>query len=175
MSFKRLIDHLNSQQAKFSLEVHSQAYTAQEVAERAHIHGLNMGKVVVIKVDGEFALCLLPSHFHVDCKALASELEARDISIAHESEFVAHFPQCETGAIPPFSALWEMPVYMSFAFDVAQDIYFNAGNWSEIVHMSCEEYIRVEQPKVISEGAQAPGMTPPKVSRRRGREAYTQH
>ena len=175
MSFQRLKEHLDSKQTKFSLEVHSPAYTALEVAERAHVHGLQMGKTVVVNVDEVLSLCLLPAHFHIDCDALAKELDAKTVSVAKERDFIDRFPQCEVGAIPPFADLWEMQVYMSFAFDMEQDIYFNAGNWNEVVRMSCAEYIRIEQPKIVSEGTQAPGLTPPRVSVRRGREVYRQH
>ncbi len=175
MSFQRFINHLNTNQAKFSLETHSNAYTAQEVAQRTHVHGLNMGKVVVLVCDGCLALCLLPAHFHVDCLSLAEEIGVSEVRLAQENEFIGHFPQCEVGAIPPFNTLWGIPVYMSFAFDIEQDIVFNAGQWSEIVRMPCKEYIRVEEPKIISKGAQPPRLTPPKVARRRGRESLLVH
>lgn len=175
MSFQRLIEYLEANHAKYTLEIHSPAYTTQEVAERAHVRGHKMGKVVVLEVDGALALCLLPSHYHVNCDALTEEVEAKHVRVVQESEFANRFPQCETGAIPPFSALWDIPVLMSFAFDTEKDIYFNAGNWSEILRMPCSEYVRLEHPKLISKGAQAPGMTPPKVSIRRGREALRSH
>ena len=175
MSFQRLIDHLDNHQAKFSLETHSKAFTALEVAERTHVHGLNMGKVVVLVCDGCLALCLLPAHYHVNCASFAEEIGVSDVRLAHESEFSDHFPQCELGAIPPFSELWGMPIYMSFAFDISQDLVFNAGNWSEVARMSCNEYIRIEEPKIISKGAMPPSITPPKISRRRGRESLLVH
>jgi len=181
MSFQRLKDFLNSKQAKYSFELHSPAYTSLEVAERAHVHGMKLGKVVVINmfnsedINGEFALCLLPAHYHIDCDVLAKTLAVDEVAISMECDFVHQFPQCETGAIPPFSELWNLPVYMSFAFDMDQDIFFNAGNWSEFVRMPCAEYFRVEQPQLISEGIIAPGITPPKVSIRRGREVFRQH
>lgn len=175
MSFQRLIDHLNNYQAKFSLEAHSKAFTAQEVAERIHVHGRNMAKVVVLVCDGSLALCILPAHYYVNCPSFADEVGFSDVRLAHESEFSDHFPQCELGAIPPFSELWRMPVYMSFAFDISQDLVFNAGNWSEVAHMPCNEYIRVEEPKIISKGAMPPSITPAKVSSRRGRESLLVH
>lgn len=175
MSFQRLLDYLEANHIKFSREIHSPAYTAQEVAERAHVHGHQMGKVVVIDVDGELALCLLPAHYHVNCNAMADEIQVRQVRIVQEKEFTGRFPQCETGAIPPFSALWELPVYMSFAFDIEKDIYFNAGNWCEMIRMSCDDYVRLEHPIYISKGAQSPGMTPPRMSVRRGREQLRRH
>jgi Ala-tRNA(Pro) deacylase len=168
MSFQRLIDHLNNHQAKFSLEAHSKAFTALEVAERAHVHGLNMGKVVVLLCDESLVLCLLPAHYHVNCTAFAEETGVSEVRLALENEFSDHFPQCELGAIPPFSELWGLPIYMSFAFDIAQDLAFNAGNWSEIARMPCTEYIRVEEPRIISKGAMPPSITRSKVSSCRG-------
>ena len=123
MPFQRLLDYLNSHHAKYSIEVHSPAYTAPEVAERVHIHGINMAKVVVLKIEGKLSLMVVPSHYHVTCEALAVEIGVHEVEIASEAEFKSSFPDCELGAIPPFGELWNMDVCMSTAFHRDSDIF----------------------------------------------------
>ena len=137
MPFQKLLDYLNNHHAKYSIEVHSPAYTAQEVAERVHIHGINMAKVVVIKIEGKLTLMVIPSHYHVTCESLAAELGVHHVDIATEEEFRGSFPDCELGAIPPFGELWNMDVCMSTEFHRDEDIAFNGGSWSELIRMPC--------------------------------------
>lgn len=175
MPFQRLLDYLNSHQAKYSIEVHSPAYTALEVAERVHIQGLHMAKVVVVKIDNKLSLVVLPSHYHVTCEALAIEIGVHKVEIASEAEFKANFPGCELGAIPPFGELWHVDVCMSKAFQPESEIAFNAGSWSELIRMSCMEYVRIACPVLVEHGALAPGLSAKKMAQRRGREAIHLH
>ena len=55
---------------------------------------------------------------------------------------------CETGAMPPFGALYDMPLYVDACFPRDQEIVFQAGNHHEVVRMSYEEYERLARPVV---------------------------
>ncbi len=175
MPFQQLLDYLNAHHAKYSIEVHSPAFTAQEVAERVHIHGINMAKVVVLKIDGKLSLMVLPAHYHVTCEALAEEIGVHTVEVARESEFASRFPDCELGAIPPFGELWSMDVCMCTDFHRDEDIAFNAGSWSELIRMPCLEYVKLASPVLVEHGAQAPGLSAKKVSQRRGRMSIHLH
>jgi len=169
MPLPKLLDFLTRVHARFTLEVHSPAYTAQEVAERIHTHGLNMAKVVVLSIDGDLALLVLPAHYHVACDHLASELGAAHVEVASESAFASKFDHCEVGAIPPFAQLWDLPLFMSDAFHEQEEIAFNAGSWSEVVRMPCSEYLRLAHPEIIQYGVQPPFHTPRRIKERPGR------
>ena len=175
MPFQQLINYLNTHHAKYSIEVHSPAYTAQEVAERSHVHGMNMAKVVVLKIEGKLSLIVIPAHYHVTCEALADEIGVHSVEIASEKEFKSSFPDCELGAIPPFGELWHMDVCMSSDFHRDEDIAFNAGSWSELIRMPCLEFVKLANPVLVEQGAQVPGLSAKKVSQRRGRMAIHLH
>ncbi|MCP5169591.1 MAG: YbaK/EbsC family protein [Hahellaceae bacterium] len=175
MALPKLLDFLTRMHARFTLEVHSPAYTAQEVAERIHTHGIHMAKVVVLRIDGELALLVLPAHYHVACEHLATELGAERVDVAPESSFLQRFGQCEPGAIPPFAQLWDIPLFMSDAFHEQEELAFNAGSWSEVVRMPCDEYLRIAHPEIIETGAQPPSTTPKRVKDRPGRLAVHFH
>ena len=175
MPFQRLLDYLNSHHSKYSIEVHSPAYTAQEVAERVHIHGINMAKVVVLSIDGKLSLMVIPAHYHVTCESLAEEIGVHTVEIASEKAFKDRFPDCEVGAIPPFGELWDIDVCMSSDFRRDEDIAFNAGSWSELIRMPCLEYVRLASPVLLDNAAQVAGMSGKKVSQRRGRMSIHLH
>ena len=55
MPVKALKKFLDACNVKYACISHSPAYTAQEVAESAHIKGHSMAKVVIVKLDGIMA------------------------------------------------------------------------------------------------------------------------
>lgn len=143
MSGQLLIEYLQRQRAIFSCQAHHVAYTAAEIAEISHINGQNFAKVVMIKVDGELSMMVLPAHYHVDLDVLQTALGADKLEMAAEREFSYRFPRCELGAMPPFGHLFGLPTYMVPVFEEGSEIAFNAGNHSEIIRMPLQEYLRL--------------------------------
>ena len=52
MPIKKLKEFLDANHVKYVSVVHSQAYTAQEVAASAHVSGKAMAKTVIVELDG---------------------------------------------------------------------------------------------------------------------------
>jgi prolyl-tRNA editing enzyme YbaK/EbsC (Cys-tRNA(Pro) deacylase) len=53
----------------------------------------------------------LPASFHVGLSQLKAAAGAQSAGLASEEEFRERFPDCETGAMPPFGNLYDMPVF----------------------------------------------------------------
>jgi Ala-tRNA(Pro) deacylase len=139
-------------QAKISYEVynHPKAITAQEIAATQHISGKGMAKVVIIKVDGSFAMAVLPAHRLVNFEKIKSRLGAKDVSLATEGEFSSLFPECEIGAMPPFGNLFGLPVYVDPVLEGHEDIFFNAGSHLQTVSMRYRDFQKLVQPEVVT-------------------------
>ena len=61
MPVQRLKEFLDREQVKYVTINHSPAYTAQEVAAAAHVSGREMAKTVMVRIDGEMAMVILPA------------------------------------------------------------------------------------------------------------------
>ncbi|MCT7654697.1 YbaK/EbsC family protein [Oceanimonas sp. NS1] len=61
MPAQRLQQYLDQQEVKYRVISHSPAFTAQEVAETAHIPGRMMAKVVIMTLDGRMAMVVVPA------------------------------------------------------------------------------------------------------------------
>ncbi len=164
-----LFEYLDRQQANYSCRPHSVAYTAPETAESGHINGRNFAKVVMIKIDAELAMMVLPAHYHVALDVLKTVLVVDSIELATEKEFSHRFPRCEIGAMPPFGHLYGLQTFMVPVFEADQDIAFNAGTHSELIRMPLEEYLRLAYVTEVAGGIVPPSITPPKMQRRRPR------
>lgn len=154
MVAKVLQQFLDSENAHYVLTRHSPAYTAQETAQAAHVHGMRLAKSVILKADEELTMVVIPAPYLLDMEGLQVSLGCRSLELAHESDFGDRFRDCETGALPPFGVLFDMPMYMADCFDPNQDIVFCAGSHSEIIRMPFVEFVQLAEPQPITVGFQ---------------------
>ncbi|MEJ2255913.1 MAG: YbaK/EbsC family protein [Woeseiaceae bacterium] len=146
----RLKEFLDKEHVKYVTIGHSPAFTAQEVAATAHIPGKELAKTVIVKVDGELAMVVLPASEHVRLSRVREMLGAKDVELADEDEFKKAFPDCETGAMPPFGNLYGMNVFVSQVLREDDEIAFNAGSHSELIRLPYADYERLVHPTPLA-------------------------
>lgn len=149
MPTDRLISFLDQNNVKYIILKHSPAYTSQEIAELAHIPGKDLAKSVIINMDGKLAMAVLPASYHVDFQLLEEATGAARLSLASEDDFKDIFSDCETGAMPPFGNLYGIGVFVAKSLTEDKEIFFNAGNHSELIKMSYADYEKLVKPNVI--------------------------
>ncbi len=150
MSESRLKDFLDKEHIKYVTIGHSPAYTAQEIAAEAHIPGKELAKTVVVKIDGEMAMVVTPASERIELDHLRDSLGASEVDLATENEFKDSFPDCETGAMPPFGNLYGMKVFVSQTLREDEEIAFNAGTHSELVRLAYTEFERLVHPTPLA-------------------------
>ncbi len=148
-----LIDYLQRSRAQFSVHNVPAAYTAEESARLARVVARRFTKVVMVHIDAELAMVVMPAHFHLVPQALCEELKAQRIELATEREFKRQFPRCEVGAIPPFGHLFGVRAFMVNAFDEFGDIFCKSGTHDELLRMPATEFRRMARPDIIESGA----------------------
>ena len=146
MPESRLKDFLDRENVKYVTIAHSPAFTAQEIAAEAHIPGKELAKTVVVKIDGKMSMVVTPASEHVELGKLKESLGAADVELASENEFKDSFPDCETGAMPPFGNLYDMKVFVSPTLTEDEKIAFNAGTHSELVRLPYADFERLVEP-----------------------------
>ncbi len=149
MPGKKIKEFLDSHQVKYITVTHSPAYTAQQIAQVAHIPAKELAKTVMIKINGKMAMAVLPADHKVDFDLLKHITEANKVELASELEFRTLFPDCEVGAMPPFGNLYGMKVYVDEALAEDDEIGFNAGSHSEIIKMAYKDFERLVKPKIV--------------------------
>ena len=148
MPVAKLKNFLDSQHVKYVAIIHSPAYTAQEVAASAHIHGKDLAKTVMIKTNGKMAMAVVPASHKVSLDHLCDVLGADKVDLASEQDFKDRFPDCEIGAMPPFGNLYDMDVYVSETLSRDKEIAFNAGSHTELIQLPYQDFDRLVHPKV---------------------------
>lgn len=142
----RLKDFLDKEHVKYVTIAHSPAYTTQEIAELTHTPGKELAKTVIVKIDGKLAMVVLPTTEKLRLDHLQQTLGTDKVELADENEFKDAFPDCETGAMPPFGNLYGMDVFVSQALREDDEIAFNAGSHDELIRLPYAEYERLVHP-----------------------------
>lgn len=150
MPVKKLKEFLDSQKVKYISTAHSPAFTAQEIAAAAHVSGKQLAKTVIIKMDGQMAMVVVPANDQLSFVKLREVTGAKQLDLASESEFKDKFAGCEVGAMPPFGNLFNMPVFLSDELKKQTHILFNAGSHSELIDLKMEDFERLVKPKVVT-------------------------
>lgn len=150
MPVNKLKNYLDENAVRYVTIGHSPAYTAQEVAASAHISGKMVAKTVMVKIDGNMAMAVLPASSNIDFGQLEDSLGAISVELASESEFQEMFPGCEVGAMPPFGNLYDMNVYVEETLAEDEEIAFNAGSHRELIRLVYDDFKRLVQPEEIN-------------------------
>jgi len=144
----RLKTVLDERKIPYEVHTHPLAYTAQEIAEKQHVPGKDLAKVVMLEVDDRLVMSVLPGTRKVDLNTVKESLGAANVRLATEDEFTARFPECEIGAMPPFGNLFGIEVFVDPELEKDEYIYFNAGNHVQTVRMKYRDFATLENPRV---------------------------
>jgi Ala-tRNA(Pro) deacylase len=143
----KLAEILEREGASFEVITHPEAYTGRTRAATCQGAG-GLAKVVVVRDGGWFAMAVVPASSYLDLPELRTLAGRPGLALASEAEFAPLFPDCDIGAMPPFGALYGMPVYLDRTLAAGPDLVFEGGTHREEVRMPTAEYLRVAQPVV---------------------------
>jgi len=129
---------------------HPQVYTAQEVAQREHVSGHRVAKVVVVIADDRPVELILPASQHVNLDRVRTLLHAHEIRLATEAEMEKFFTDCEVGAIPPLRHWRDVVVLMDRSLNVEGDILFQAGTHADAVRLNFRDWYEMVNPQVAT-------------------------
>ncbi|MFN7958342.1 MAG: YbaK/EbsC family protein [Holophagaceae bacterium] len=149
MPMTKLEEFLNQNGVPHQVIPHPLAFTATSTAGAAHVKGKEMAKTVVVDLDGQHVLAVLPADRKVDLERLRRATDSYHADLAQEWEFARDFPGCEPGAMPPFGNLFGLPVYVESHLAEDAEIAFNAGTHTEVVRMAYKDFERLVQPTVV--------------------------
>jgi Ala-tRNA(Pro) deacylase len=133
----------------FTEQHHLEAYTAQELAQREHISGHRVAKVVVAIADGRFVELVLPASRRVLLDRVRNALGAKEVRLASEDEMDKVFSDCERGAVPPLPHGQDVTVLMDTSMKVTGDILFQAGTHEDAVRLRFDDWLKLVNPREV--------------------------
>ena len=113
-----------------------------------HVPGRDWAKVVICVADEKPIQAVLPAPLIVNLDRLLALAGASSIRLALEDELRALFPDCESGAMPPFGPLYGQRVFVDAALAAEPEVVFNAGTHSEAIRMRYADFAAATKPTV---------------------------
>lgn len=147
----KIKSYLKEHEVEYETIVHANTITASETAQAAHISGKKLAKSVAVKVDGKMSLVALPANRRLNIREFQKATKANNVKVMHEYEFQDKFDDCEIGAMPPLGELYNVDIYIADSLTKQNWIAFNAGNHQELLKLNCDDYLKLEHPKILKD------------------------
>jgi Ala-tRNA(Pro) deacylase len=135
----RLKDFIDGKGISYDTIAHHRTSTSRQSAIAAHVPGNIMAKSVVVHHELGYTLAVVPSTHRIELGRLQDVMNKR-LGLASEDEVISLFGDCDTGAIPPIGAAYDVPVIIDESLGDAADVYFEGGDHKTLVHVSGKDF-----------------------------------
>jgi Ala-tRNA(Pro) deacylase len=116
--------------------------SSRETAHQAHVPPERVAKPVLLEDERGYVMAIVPASHRVDLERLSEQLH-RDLALAKEREIAALFHDCDRGAMPPVGGPYRVPTVYDDALAGCPEIYFEAGDHEDVVHLPGAEFLRL--------------------------------
>ena len=137
-----LHEHLQEAGVHYELLSHPHTSSSTRTAAAAHVPGDKLVKSVLLEDDNGYLVAAIPATHRVDFESLGRCLH-RYLSLAREDDIDKLFYDCEMGAIPPLGEAYGLKVIYDDVLTHSDDIYFEAGDHTALIHMPTAEFFRL--------------------------------
>jgi Ala-tRNA(Pro) deacylase len=152
MNVPQLAEYLKNHKVSFEIIEEQGHFSALDSGNNAQAKTKDMVKTLMLWVDGNMSMMLLPSNMHIDFEQFAHAVEAKVVRMASENEFHMCFPETELGAQPAIGNLFELPVYIAKPLSRHKSIIFNGGNHHDLVKMHWSDFKALVNPIIVNQG-----------------------
>src|SRR5512133_2048247 len=113
MKGDKLKEYLKDHNVQYEVIQHPVAYSSTQTAHLAHVHGREMAKPVIVKINGKLVMVVMTANQKVNLSLLKALYQTDNVELASETDFIRRFGDCEMGAMPPFGNLYGMDEIVS--------------------------------------------------------------
>lgn len=134
--------YLKDQHVPYDVLPHMRTGSSIRTATAAHVSPHRVAKAVLLEDEQGYVMAVLPADRHVHLGTLRREL-GRRLGLATEQEIANLFRDCDVGAIPPLGEAYGLTVVVDDELMGESDIYFEAGDHEELIHVRREDFMRL--------------------------------
>lgn len=151
---KKITNYLDKNEYKYEIVEHKTTYTAWDVSQTKKINPREIVKTLVVKLDRDYVLAMIPADKNLDKKKLlkiintfrkkSGEKCVKKIDFAKEAWMKKNIPG-KLGAVPPFKGLLKMDVYIDNLVLKNKKLYLGSGDYESSIYMTVAEFIKREE------------------------------
>ena len=157
---EKIREWLTGEGVTFREVQHEPTLTSEDSARARGEELRNGGKALLMKIDNDFALFVLPADRRVNSAAIRKTLGIRKLRFASREELGeltgdGQQPGLVPGSVPPFGQpILPFPLYVDSAIETNERIAFNAGSLTDSMIMDVTAYLAMAQPRETFEFSQ---------------------
>lgn len=136
--------YLRNNRINYEVVPHNHTHTSMSTASAARIPVGQLAKSVVFEDEDGYLMAVIPATHHIEIGQLSRQL-GRRLGLATEQELAKLFTDCELGAIPPIGKEYGIDVILDDSLSGSPDVYFEAGNHQEVIHVNGSDFARMMQ------------------------------
>lgn len=152
---QKIVNYLENNKYKYSVIEHRTTYTAWDTAQTEKVKPREVAKSLVLSVDKEWIVALIPADKNLDKKKLLAvfnkqrkkegEKNAKKVGFAAEAWMKKNIPG-KVGAIPPFREILKREIYVDKLLEKNKKIYLGSGEYDFSILMNTSQYLKKEKP-----------------------------
>lgn len=136
---------LDEAKVKYNLIEHRVVYTAHDVSATTKKKLGEIAKVVLLKVDKDFVLIVLPAGKYVDFSGIKKALKAKKISMASEKDIIKHL-KTKVGLLHPFGMEYNMKTLLDKSLTKSKKLITSAGSYTHSLEITMKDFEKLVQP-----------------------------
>ena len=138
---KTVQSSLEKANCEFDIVSHPHSASSLETARVAGIPAERVAKSVILDDHhGRYLMAVLPASRHLDLSKVRGSGEWQ---ITRESNLAHLFNDCERGAVPALGESYGLDMVIDPLLTRQKDIYLEAGNHNNLLHMSVPQYLKM--------------------------------
>jgi len=139
---RRLEWYLDAAGVDYEVLPHPHSSYSAQTARRTRIPLFCLAKPVLLEDEYGYVMAIVPAARRVDIERLSTQLN-RQLELATEAEVGDLFDDCEPGAMPAIGSPYLIPTVYDDALAGLSDVYFEAGDHDDVVHMSGDAFLEL--------------------------------
>jgi len=134
-----LREYLDQAGVDYDLIPHPYTPNTRSAAEAARVPTDQVAKPVLFEDDHGYVMAVVPASRRVELQTIEKQL-GRKLVLASERELRELFTDCSKGAVPAIGQAYGLDVVWDECLATCPDIYFEAGDHTDLVHMTGREF-----------------------------------
>jgi Ala-tRNA(Pro) deacylase len=132
-------DYLDEAGVHYDLVHHPYTPNSKRAADAASVPPDHLAKPVMLEDEKGYLMAVVPASRRVELSSLERQL-GRRLVLATERELLDLFSDCSKGAVPAIGQAYGVDVIWDDCLASCPDVYFEAGDHTDLVHMSGKEF-----------------------------------
>jgi Ala-tRNA(Pro) deacylase len=151
---KKLEKFLKENKIQYQEVEHKTVYTAHDKAATLRVPEKTIGKTLVIKIDRDLALVLIPGNKNFDkgkfkkifndWRKKTNQKPVKKVDFVSEVLMKNHLKGVKVGAVPPFGRLFKLPAFIDKTLEKEKETILNSGNYNSSIKIKQREFKKID-------------------------------